>query len=88
MSEALTGFMTHFSTQFCAVAGTASFVKSPRWMHDVSLTMGLMSTDRSFYPQKIPTVLPAIMPEMCAVSPQFSRGHQQNVSTLPRGISK
>lgn len=55
MSEALTGFMTHPSAQFCAVAGTASLVKSPRWMDDVSLTVGLMSTDRSAYPQKIPT---------------------------------
>lgn len=72
MSEALTGSMTHPSAEFCAVAGTASFVKSPRWMHDVPLTMGLMSTDRPAYPQKIPTVVP----EMCVVRPQFSRDHQ------------
>lgn len=72
MSGALTGSMTHPSAEFCAVAGTASFVKSPRCMDDIPHPVGLMSTDRPAYPQKIPTV----EPEMCVVRPQFSRDHQ------------
>lgn len=35
-------------------------------MNDVSSTVGLMSIDRLNYPQKIPTILPAVVPEIVA----------------------
>lgn len=42
-------------------------------MDDVSLTVGLISTDRLTHPQKIPTTLPAVVPEICAVVTSLQR---------------
>lgn len=42
-------------------------------MDDVSLTVGLISIDRLTHPQKIPTTLPAVVPEICAIVTSLQR---------------
>lgn len=56
---------TPFSTAPTA-AGTPLFVKSPAWM--TSHCPSVMSTDRPAYPQKTPTVLLAVVSEICGIS--------------------
>lgn len=69
MSEALTGSVTYPLAQFCVV-NSSSFICEKPGMDDVSLTMSLMSIDRPASSQKIPTMQPAMMPEICAKSHQ------------------
>lgn len=59
-----------FSTVLTA-AGNSLICEKPR-IDDASLPVSLMFTDRPAYPQKIPTVPPAVVSEICAISHQSS----------------